>query len=277
MNKSLRLLSSLHVSFHDSNDDRAGEESRNDNDNGDINPHSSQLKPESLRLSSHPTPVTTPTSVDADVHDGVAAQLESNLLLAVTSLRSAIEEIEAAQLAPKAGRKQGLIVAACSLGLAIKRVEEAEATSKKEVLQESLSDVKTWSTFYSIPEGHESTDEEEDEDDYSCGEDSTIFSQDTATVAERETQRVLYKLRQEETSLRRMYALSICLRRQEEHDPVPSMALMSDEDQEEPEVFPMTTAKWETCPNPFSTALDDDGLPDLCPHPAPVTAANEIP
>jgi hypothetical protein len=148
--------------------------------------------------------------------NGVETKVENQLLFAASSLRRAIEEIDAAKLACKKHRKQSLIIAVCSLESVIDHIEKIEEDSKGMNNREcdsfySLSWCDSLST--AVPcFVFDSNDSDPADDCSSCEDDSTILSEKSSVPSERDTHQILVELREGETALRRTHKLYNCMR-----------------------------------------------------------------
>ncbi|KAG7336796.1 hypothetical protein IV203_032369 [Nitzschia inconspicua] len=149
--------------------------------------------------------------------------LETRILIAMYNLRTAIEEIEAARLAgPTRGdQKRSLIVAVCSLESAMQNVDDAAQASKC-LQMDGESDYDD-----SEKEDDEEIEwEKEEEAEFNrllcclnCYEEEldamTVTTEDSTTARDKETNRILSELKDEEATLRSLMNMAVAIREQQ--------------------------------------------------------------
>ncbi|KAG7336793.1 hypothetical protein IV203_032373 [Nitzschia inconspicua] len=152
--------------------------------------------------------------------------LETRILIAMYNLRTAIEEIEAARLPEPTAPddpKRNLIVAVCSLESAMKNMDDAAAEASKCLPMDGESN-------YNDRENQdvEGADKEEDEEaefnrllcclnSYEEELDAiSVTTEDSVAARDKETNRILYELKEEEATLRSLMNMAVAIREQQQ-------------------------------------------------------------
>jgi hypothetical protein len=167
---------------------------------------------------------------DKQLSMGTHSILENRIQFALTNLRASIAQIEAAKMAgpTKDDRKPNLIYALCSLQSAMDNVDDASKCLQlgleeaEEDCEEEYDDDDDDDDDTGYDEGYESAEREyarlicclqdyEDElDNY------TVKTEDTTTIREKEMDRILKELRNEEAILQDLIDFTPVLREQQE-------------------------------------------------------------
>jgi hypothetical protein len=147
--------------------------------------------------------------------------LESRLVAALTSLRLAIEKVEASRQAP-GDSKHILIVAMCSLESAIDSVELAEVASKRQLAADDVIMTKTecleCTTHHN--NGHSTIflNGEPFHEDHAPDDEASLSTEAKIAMSHHDTNKILFELREEEAALRSLLNMSILLRQQDDED-----------------------------------------------------------
>jgi hypothetical protein len=186
-------------------------------------PQPQPLPPTKIQPNDHATTTTTTTTTATST----PRMLDNRILIAMFNLRSAMEEIETAQLprSCKEEQKQNLIVAVCSLESAMENMGDAEVASRPYFqLNNDNNENYSFQGSYLEEEDDDDDDADDDESAYNrvlCCLDSyeleldgnsVTTDEDTSSVRfDKDAERILVELKREEAMLRQVVNMSMAM------------------------------------------------------------------